>query len=273
MTAETLFCRATLSYALGSPGNAVNQTEVDIFDGRVADLPGWQECGFELVHHNSSVQDWNDDEALPDGLYPEMERLASHMTGCDCALVSSHIRRSPEQAARHEQLSPITFVHSDFAATHESIIRGTYLAAKGPGQAALARNMITAEDVTQASRIVILQFWRNVGPTRMDYPVAFCDARSVSMADARAFHVSNYADSGYSFDALAIMASEANAHRWYAFPELRADEVVAFRTYDTDLVHDGRVFFTPHSAFRDPRVPAGSPSRVSIELRCNCLFF
>jgi hypothetical protein len=246
---------------------------VDILDGRVADLPGWEACGFELLHHDSGVKDWNDDAALAEVHYAEMEQLAFRMTGCDRALVSSHIRRSPEQAARHEQLSPITFAHSDFAATHESIIRGTYLDPKETGRAALARNMITADAVMDATRIVILQFWRNVGPARMDYPVAFCDARSVSMEDGRPFHVTNYAGTGYSFDALAVMASASNTHRWYVFPDLQADEVVAFRTYDTDLVHNGRVFFTPHCAFQDPRVRVGQPARRSIELRSNCLFF
>ena len=29
--------------------------EVEICDGRTADLPGWQECGFELVPHSSAA--------------------------------------------------------------------------------------------------------------------------------------------------------------------------------------------------------------------------
>jgi len=253
------FCRATLNYAPGSPGEGASETEVDIFDGRRAELPGWEGCGFELVEHHSSVHDWADDTELAETHYAELEQLASQMTGCDRALVPSHIRRSPEQASRHQQLAPIRFVHSDFAATHESIIRSTYRGDK--------------EDVARAARIVILQFWRNVGPARMDHPIAFCDARTVSLSDGRAFHVDNYADSGYSFDALAVMANGAGNHRWYAFPDLDANEVVAFRTYDTDLVRDGKVFFTPHSAFRDPRVPPGRPARQSIELRSHCLFF
>jgi hypothetical protein len=47
---------------------------------------------------------------------------------------------------------------------------------------------------------------------------------------------------------------------------------VAFRTYDTDLVASGGTYFTPHAAFRDPAVPAGSPARSSIELRAVCLY-
>ena len=53
---------------------------------------------------------------------------------------------------------------------------------------------------------------------------------------------------------------------------MQRDEVVAFRTYDTELVPKGETFFTPHSAFRDPEVELGSPPRFSIELRVMCLY-
>ena len=53
---------------------------------------------------------------------------------------------------------------------------------------------------------------------------------------------------------------------------MAVDEVVAFRTYDTDLVAAGATYFTPHSAFRDPDVEVGNPARFSIELRVLCVF-
>ena len=88
------------------------------------------------------------------------------------------------------------------------------------------------------------------------------------------FVVRDYAGAGGpDFEALAIVApADHDRHRWYAFPELTCDEVVAFRTYDTDLVASGGTNFTPHAAFRDPTVPPGSPARSSIELRPVCLY-
>ena len=263
------FCRASLNYVDG--GGPV-PFEVEIRDGRDADLPGWQECGFELVHDASGVTDWDDDEQIASVHYVEVEDLARKMTGADAALVSTHIKRSPDQARRHEQLSPITFVHSDFAAGHDGIIRRTYMDERPGTAAALARNGLTAEQVRDASRIVILQFWRNLGPAKMDYPLAFCDARTVAVGDALPIHVENYAGTGATFDALAMRAPEdPGVHAWYAFPDLEPDEAVAFRTYDTDLVRDGRVWFTPHSAFRDPEVEPGKPARSSIEMRATCV--
>lgn len=269
----TTFCRTVINYypSADRPGGGPRETE--IVDGRTADLPGWQDAGFELVGHRSSVDDWTDDAQISSVHHAEVEALAKEMTGADVALVSTHIKRGPEQAKRHQQLSPITFVHSDFAAGHADIIRSSYRG-DGPGSAAaLARNGITADAVTDARRIVILQFWRNVGPPRMDYPLAFCDARSVTLEQGRSFHVTNYAGTGATFDALGIVApEEAAPHRWYVFPDMTADEAVAFRTYDTELVRRGEVYFTPHSAVRDPEVPVGQPARSSVELRATCLF-
>ena len=271
----TIFCHTTLNYIPGGgPRQGRRQAEVDILNGREASLPGWEACGLELVSHSSAVTDWNDDASITAAHYPEIEVLAREMTGCDHALVSGHIKRSPDQAAKHQQLSPITFVHSDFAAGHDGIIRRSYRDARPGSSAALERNGLTGEDVERAKRIVILQFWRNVGPAKMDYPLAWCDARTVTLDQARAFRVTNYAGTGATFDALAVSAPgpDEKPHRWYGFPELKPDEAVAFRTYDTDLVRDGRVYFTPHCAFRDPDVQPGQPARYSIEMRATCVF-
>lgn len=268
-----IFCRAELHYlpSTGVPGDRVH-TEVDVLDGRVADLPGWQECGFELIQHESAVTDWSDEVTISSVHYPEIEELARKLTGAEIALVANHIRRSPDDAQRHHQLSPITFVHSDFAAGHDEIIRRN-LREGGDEAPALVRNGLKVRDVEKARRLLILQFWRNLGPAKMDYPLAFCDSRTVRTEQGHSFHVSNYAGSGSNFDALAVSApGDAADHRWYVFPELEPNEVVTFRTYDTELVTRGETYFTPHSAFRDPDVEVGNPSRTSIELRATCLW-
>jgi hypothetical protein len=264
---------ATLNFASASLGEG-EPTEIEIHDGRAADLPGWEACGFELVRHHTPFDAWHDDDAVAAEHHAEMERLARSLTGCDHALVTSHIVRGPDQARRHEDLAPITFVHSDFAPGYDALLRRMYRTGDAAGaQAALARNGIDADDVDRASRIVILQFWRNIGPPKMDYPIAFCDARSIDHDDGKAFLVTDYAGSGIDFEAIAVMApSPRSPQRWYTFPEPTVDEVVAFRTYDSELVARRQVYFTPHSAFRDPDVEIGRPARRSIELRATCLY-
>ena len=268
------FCRATLNFASRRGDFVAEPTEIDILDGRNAELPGWQDCGFEVLSHTSEVSSWADDDELATVHHGEMEELAREMTGCDVALVSNHIKRGPEHAKLHGDLAPIAFVHSDFAAGYDALVRQSYVQPDREGtQRALARNGITGADVVDASRLVILQFWRNIGEPKMDFPLAFCDARTVRPADGRPIPVNDYAGSGVDFEALALLAPTDEApYRWFAFPELRRDEAVAFRTYDTDLVARGETWFTPHSAFRDPDVEVGHPARNSIELRAICLY-
>jgi hypothetical protein len=269
-----VFCRATLNFASRRQDLMGQSVEVDIHDGRTADLPRWQDCGFELVAHPSAVSSWDDDDELIDVHHREMEELARAMTGCDVALVSSHIKRSPEHARQHEDLAPISFVHSDFAIGYDRLVRQSYVRPDRDGATrALERNGTTADDVARASRLVILQFWRNLGPAKMDLPLAFCDARTVTPADSRPIPVSDYAGTGIDFEALAVLGPvEPDQYRWYVFPEMQPDETVAFRTYDSDLVARGETWFTPHSAFRDPTVEIGRPARSSLELRAICLY-
>jgi hypothetical protein len=259
------FCRTALTYG---PGNAF---EVPIYDGRTADLPGWEECGFELLTHSSAVNDWSDEDEVSRVHYPEIVELVKNLTGCDHALLSSHIRRSPEEAKRHSDLSPIPLVHSDFADSYGDLLRNLYKS--GDRAEAAEREGVSADVVAGARRLMILQFWRNLGPAKMDLPLAFCDARTVPRDAIRPFEVKNYAGSGFDFEALAIEPpSDPAAHEWYAFPEMTIDEVVAFRTYDSDRVGTDQPYWTPHSAFRDPEVESGKPSRSSIELRPLCIW-
>lgn len=270
----TTFCRATLNYAArDASAGRPDAVEVEIRDARAESLPGWRECGFELVEHTSSVKDWTDDAEIAGVHYAEAELVARTLTGADHALVSDHVKRTAEQAKREREQSPVRLVHSDFAAGYDEIVRVAYRDVRGRGAATLARTGVTSGDIENAKRIVMLQLWRNLGPPKMDYPIAFCDARTVTCDQTRPFRYTGYVAGGRSFDALAVVAPDSPSdHGWYAFPELTQQEVVAFRTYDTDLVRDGATYFTPHSAFRDPDVEVCNPARFSIELRVMCLF-
>ena len=263
------FCRAELAYIPRADG--ASPGEVPILDGRDADLPGWDECGFELMHHASALSDWSDDDEIARVHYAEISELARKLTGCDHALVASHIKRNPDEAKKHSDLSPIRFVHSDFADSYGDLLREMYKT--GDRAEAAARDGVAPDVVAGARRLMIFQFWRNLGPRKMDLPLAFCDARTIPRDDIRPIPVKNYAGSGFDFEALGIVApANAGDHRWYVFPEMAIDEVVAFRTYDSDMVTRGEHYWTPHAAIRDPEVEVGKPARSSIELRATCVW-
>ena len=269
-----MLCHATLTYSArerSEPGGVA--VDVEILDGRHADLPRWDECGFELIGHHSIVEDWANDDEVAAVHYAEVEAIARDLTGCEFAMVSDHVKRTANVAKRPREQAPVHLVHSDFAAGYDDIARASYRNVRGRGAAALARCGLTGDDVADAGRIVMVNVWRNIGPPRMDLPLAVCDARTVTPAETRPFHYTGYVAGGRSFDALDVLAPDLPIqHRWYSYPEMTSDEVLAFRTYDTDLVRKGRTWFTPHSAFREPGAPDDAPPCSSIELRVMCLF-
>ena len=275
MNALAGFCRAELNYVPRAGGLTAGPSpiEIEIRDARSAALPSWRDRGFELVAHRSAVVDWTDDHEISTVHYAEVEELARELTGCDFALVSDHVKRNGDERRRDREQQPVRLVHSDFAANYDAIVRASYRDVHGRGAATLARSGLSARDIEEAPRIVMLQVWRNLGAAKMDLPLAFCDARTLTPADGVPFRYNGYVAGGRSFDALAIRAPEhPGDHHGYVHPEMQPDEVVVFRTYDTDLVRAEETWFTPHSAFRDPEVEEGKPSRFSIELRILCLY-
>lgn len=267
MGTATTLCTTTLNFFDAGP------QEVEILDGRAADLPGWEDCGFELRPHRSRVEDWEDEDELARVHHAEMAALAQELSGCDHALVIGHIKRNPQRARQHGDLAPITFVHSDFADSYGDVLRARYRNPADEMARSLGEAGLTADDVAGARRLLVLQFWRNLGPAKMDLPLAFCDARTTPADRVQGFPVSDYAGTGIDFDAMGVRApATPGDQRWYAFDRMTSHEVVAFRTYDTDRRGTGQPYWTPHSAFRDPEVELGQPSRSSIELRATCLF-
>ena len=268
---QRLFCQADLNYVDQSFAEPVI-VNVAIRDGRQTFAGSWQDCGFELLHHKSQVQHWLEQEIM-EIHYAEIAVLARQLTGCDHALVGSHIIRNPQQASLHPDLAPIRSVHSDFAASYGDLIRSRYLMDDAQTLSSLRQAGISGGAVGRARRLLILQFWRNLGAEKMDLPLAFCDARTVPQTDIRPSLVEDYAGGGFDFETLGIAPPRVkDQHQWYGFPNMHRDEVVAFRTYDSDRLGTDKPYWTPHSAFADPEVNLGEPGRSSIELRATCLF-
>ena len=267
---QTPFCRADFNYIDKTTTRAIS---MDVFDGRKAENPDWQTCGFELMKHESTVTNWQNDNQIKSVHYAEIREFAKRLTGCDFAVVGGHIKRNPEQAQIHQDLAPITLVHSDFAESYGKLV-SDYHQTDAEALAGIGKTGVSSADVAKAKRLVIIQFWRNVGPARMDWPIAFCDARSVHKHELVSFEVNDYAGGGFNFETLGVRAPVDEHHKWFVFPDLQQEEVVVFRTFDSDriLKAEGAPFWTPHSAFRDPTIEPGKPSRSSIELRASCYF-
>ncbi len=247
---------------------------VTISDGRaaLAELP-FDSSGFTLLEHHSAVVDWHDEAHVRKVHIPEIEALALKYSGCERAIVYPPLVRSPTAALRTEDFAPVDFVHSDFTEDYARMVREPERPYRAFLDPLLEKAGLTRESVVGAGRILLLQFWRNIGPERPDFPLALCDARTVSRSQLEVFTVPEYGGLRLEFETFGVLPpADPGQHRWYTFPEMVIDEVIALRTYDSLCEAEGRAFWTPHTAFRDPHAGDDAPQRESVEMRALCLF-
>ncbi len=137
----------------------------------------------------------------------------------------------------------------------------------------LKRDGLNHDVILQAQRIMVVQFWRNIGDTLPDFPLAICDAETVNHSELIAIEVPVYGGQRLDFQAFAVRTPpQPILHAWYTFPKLALNEVLTFRTFDSRCVEEHRAFWTPHTAFRDPHAGPNAPRRESVEMRALCLF-
>lgn len=225
--------------------------EVAIIDARrlLADV-SLDEEGFGLVQHKSAVRDFYDDEEVKRVYYPEAERLLKELTGADRVHVFDHTvrRRVPggEDRRGDAPRQPVPRVHVD------------HTTRSGPQR---VRDLLPGEaERLLRGRVQIINLWRPIrGPLR-DTPLAVCDAQTVRPEQLVASDLVYPHRVGETYS-----VTFDPEHRWFYVPEMRADEVLLLKCYDSET--DGRARFAPHTAFTDPTTPANALPRESIELR------
>lgn len=264
-----IHCTATLNYLTDE---LPVPTRVEIRNGREASDLSWTGSGFELREHASVVEDWTKVDADWTH-YDEIGDLARELTGCDAVLYYPALLRSPESARASADLAPIEFIHSDYTESYRSMIEDGSHAYRAILAPFMERADITGDDIVAARRVLTLQFWRNVGAPRPSHPLAFCDARTVERASLSPILVAEYGGIPTNFESFSVAPPpEEGGHAWYTFPEMRPDEVVVFRAYDSERAEAGEPFWTPHSAFVDATAGPDAPARTSVEMRAICLF-
>jgi hypothetical protein len=208
------------------------------------------EEGFGLVQHRSAVRDFYDDKEVKRVYYPEAQQILKGLTGADRVHIFDHTvrRRAPGSEDRRGDgpRQPVPRVHVD------------HTESSGPQR---VRDLLPdAAEQLLAGRVQIINLWRPIrGPLR-DAPLAVCDAQSVRPEDLVASDLV-YRDRVGEIYAVTFDPE----HRWYYVPEMKVDEVLLLKCYDS--VTDGRARFAPHTAFTDPTTPPDAPLRESIELR------
>jgi hypothetical protein len=247
--------RRPVSYAYPAPPGVPQTTatpephRVRIESGRQRQQrPTLDTHGFELVGHRSVVSDFREEAAILDTYYPETSILLQLVTGAEKVVVFDHTLRF-DQPGHDEQgiREPVRRVHND----------QTFVS--GPRR---VRDHLSAAEaeLRLQNRYAIVNVWRPIGAPVQTAPLAFCDARSISADDL----VST--DLVYRDKVGEIYSFRHNpSHRWFYFPELRPDEVVLLKIYDSRT--QGVARYSAHTAFDHPATPPLAAPRRSIELR------
>lgn len=209
--------------------------------------------GFIFVEHKTTVADFFDAEQLKTVYYPEIEELIKKTSGASRVVIFDHTLRSGDESEREEKLirEPVLSAHND------------YTEWSGPNR---LREIFPGEsDELLKRRLAIIQVWRAINRPIQVNPLALAHAKSVAMDDLLV------AERRYPDRVGQTYRLKYNPnHRWFYFPEMRRDEALVFKVYDSEK--DGRARFTPHTSFTDPNSPPNVPPRQSIEVRAFAFF-
>jgi hypothetical protein len=262
-----VYCEATFNYMGTGP------LLMPVLDGRKVQ-PTFDEEGFQLIEHRSEIGDWHDQEDVDTVHAREVADLARSFTRCDATVVYPSILRNPASAAQTPDYAPVELVHSDYSEDYRAMVSDPsrrYSEYIGP---LLEQEGLTAADLASASRLMVFQLWRNTGPVEADRPLALCDVRGIGADRLQRFLVPQYGGLNLEFETTLFAGPRHGAtDRWITFPRMERHEAIVFRTYDSDRAREGGAFWTPHSAFTDPSVPATAEHRrASVEMRVLCVW-
>lgn len=238
--------------------------------------------GFSL-HKESTAMSYNEffqEDVILKKYHAEVAEVMKRLTGATYVVPFDHNLRSVGLQGSQKEIKggakcqqPAGMVHNDYTLT------GGPLRFDQLGQPPKKNDSIQkaepalSEAIVKAGRTgrwAIINLWRNIRDKPVQvYPLACCDARSTSPEDLCVFEI-HYADRvGENY--FAVSSPE---HRWYYYPDMRKDEVLLLKQWDSEGSLSGgtRAPFTLHSAFDDPSSPADAEDRESMEVRCVCVW-
>lgn len=216
--------------------------------------------GFCLVDHPTSVKNF---ERLDGGrsYQTEIERIIREITGASIVFAAPQLvlryGEASTNANARANAKPARFVHSDFSTS------------AAEGYVAMGARGLAQYGVKPGQRAAIFNVWRALSEPPQDIPLGLCDARSVAETDRRLADTVIDAPGAPERRHESIVFIHNPEHRWYYFSGMTRDELLVFRTYDSDPAAPQKV---PHAAFDDPSCPAGVPTRMSVEARALAYF-
>ena len=209
--------------------------------------------GFVLLHHQTAVTNFYDEEQIKSVYYPECERVMQEATGAMRVAAFDHIVRNADKAAIKGSgiKMPAKGVHNDYTAwSSPKRVRDLM----GDEAEALLKN-----------RFAIINLWRPIRGPLLESPLALCDAQSLEEENLIASDL-KYPDRTGETYSITYNPNQ----RYYYFPKMQPDEAVLIRCFDSAL--NGPRRFSAHTGFDDPETPDDAPPRESIEVRTVVFF-
>ena len=219
-----------------------------------------QEEGFVLVDHKSAVRDFRDEDQVARIYMPEIEKLVLQLTGAVKVLMTPRgVLRFSEKSGEYGSrvnTRPARFVHVDFTSNALPLLLQPMLEAAGysnpPGR-----------------RFIAFNAWRVLSPPPQDVPLTLCDMRTITEEDLipadAIFDAPGMPE--WSFEGYLIRHNPK--HRWCYYSDMTPDELLIFKSYDSEAQP---LQCVPHVAFNAPDCPSGTPPRESIEVRGYAFF-
>jgi hypothetical protein len=220
--------------------------------------------GFQLVRFPSSVADFHQlqvDPAVDAQYMAETAAMLTELIGAARVIMLGGGKKrygesAVDQLAALKNAKPARYPHADN--TDASALE----------LANLFDMFVDDFELAAYGRWAMYNVWRAITPPPQDFPLAVCDARTIDPGDeVTVTAITEELQGDIVHDTMSYVHNPA--HRWYYFPDMTVDEVIVFKSGDSDPSGAVRV---AHTAFTDPTCPPGVPTRASVEMRALAVF-
>jgi len=221
--------------------------------------------GFQLVAHRSGIPDLNlieEDPEVDAAYIQEMTSLLTELTGATLVIMQGGGKKrygptATDRLAGLKNALPALYPHGDTTPSSARELADRIM------------QFVPGMDLEGVRRWAHINMWRPITPPPQDYPLAVCDARTLCDEDRETVvaHTETRGIGEMSFDTTGYMYNPG--HRWCYFSGMTPDEVLVFKTHDSDPGFPRQV---AHTAFHDQTCPPGTPTRGSVEMRALALF-
>ncbi|KAF3107967.1 hypothetical protein TWF569_005566 [Orbilia oligospora] len=213
--------------------------------------------GFEVCHWDTPLvsNDFDDENILREKYYPEIaSQLQKHLAGVSTVHIFQHLRRKTPKGfmkaleKEPDYHQPIIYAHADFSTR---------------GAEVQVESFFRENEHLRGRRWEIINAWRVTKGPNNDWPLAVCDARTVSREDVEQNDVIHRTHVGES-----LRLYHNPKHKWHFLSSQEVTEVVLFRNASSKELQLPVGF---HSAVTlGPQ--KSTDLRESIEIRMLCIF-